>query len=250
MTDIDISKRLEEEEKTEKHQQEEALPPEVKEEEKPQDLRNLLIILGVLAGLFVLVFGGFTAYSAWSGAAMVDIDQLHQQNLEEELGDDEGYVYNGYSFIKADGLWWTELNKFGTRLKIPLHFAPREVEEIGITGTLDAAFNQEENISIAIDPEVADKYYTLALSELSFNLVKGMDRVPVGSCTKENWACENRTIISCEHNPWHKPVIELALSNETTIIELEGSCVKISGEGYDIVKAVDRLLYQWYGVMD
>ena|SRR3989344_6649217 len=249
MTDIDISRRLEEEVKREQQAPEEA-PAEVKEEEKPKDVRNLLIFLGVLAGLFVLVFGGFTAYDKLSGAAVVDIDALHQQNLEQELGEDEGYVYNGYSFVKADGLWWTELNKFGTRLKIPLHFSPREVESIAFSGELDEAFNNEENISIAIDPDVANKYYTLALSELSFNLVKGMDRVPVGSCTTENWACENRTIISCENNPLNKPVIELALSNETNGITIEGTCIKISGSEYGIVKATDRLLYKWYGIME
>ena len=249
MTDIDISRRLEEEEKREQQAPEEA-PREVKEEEKPKDVRNILIFLGVVAGLFVLVLGGFTAYDKWSGAAVVDIDTLHQQNLEQELGEDEGYVYNGYSFVKADGLWWTELNKFGTRLKIPLHFSPREVESIAFSGELDEAFNNEENISIAIDPDVANKYYTLALSELSFNLVKGMDRVPVGSCTTENWACENRTIISCENNPLNKPVIELALSNETNGITIEGTCIKISGSEYGIVKATDRLLYKWYGIME
>ena len=102
---------------------------------------------------------------------------------------------------------------------------------------------------VSIDQEVYNKYYTLALSELSFNIAKGLDRSPIGSCTEENWACENRTIVSCENNPEKKPVIELAIDEEAGI-ELSETCIKIKGKDYEIVKAVNRLLYQWYGIMD
>jgi hypothetical protein len=102
-------------------------------------------------------------------------------------------------------------------------------------------------VYLAIDPEVVDKYYTLAISELSFNVVKGINRVPVGSCTKDNPACDNRTIVSCD-NTQGKPVIELALSDKAEV-KMEGTCIKISGREYELVKAVDRVLLKWYGVM-
>ena len=207
----------------------------------------LFIVLGIVA-IFVIIMGGFSAYNYFTAAAVVSVDELHQDNLAGDLDDEEGYVYNGYSFVKADGLWWTEMDKFGTLLKVPLHFGPKELEDIPIQGTLNDSFNYGDEVFIAIDPEVQDKYYTLAISELSFNTVKGLDRIPVGSCTKENWACDNRTIVSCE-NTQGKPVIELALANETKI-ELNGTCIKVSGREYGIVKSVDRILYQWYGVMD
>ena len=245
--DLDISKKVEEEQKKEKKVPVEDIPP-VEEKPHSHDVRNLFVFLGVLAVLFVAVYFGVIYYKGITTAAVLNVDELHQKNLAGDLGEKEGYIYNGYSFVKADGLWWTEMNKFGTTLKVPLHFGPREVEKIPIGGKLDAAFNSEENMYIAIDPEVMDKYYTLALSELSFNVVKGLDRRPVGSCTKGNWACDNRTIVSCANNTLGKPVIELALQNETGI-ELSGSCVKISGKEYDLVKAVDRVLYQWYGII-
>ncbi len=206
----------------------------------------LFIILGIV-GIFVLLIAGFGAYNYITTGAVMNVDELHQENLVGGLDEEEGYVYNGYSFVKADGLWWTEMNKFGTLLKVPLHFGPKELEEIPIEGTLDDSFNDGDKLFIAIDPDVQNKYYTLAISELSFNTVKGMDRLPIGSCTKENWACDNRTIISC-NDTQGKPVIELALANETAI-ELQGTCIKLSGKEYGIVKAVDRILYQWYGVM-
>lgn len=212
--------------------------------------KAILIMILVVLGFFAFSFLGFKYYNQLTAADVVDIDQLHQENLEEELGDEEGYVYNGYSFVYADGLWWTEMNKFGTLLKVPLHFGPRELEGIPVEGELDARFNSGENIYIAIDPNVYDKYYTLAISELSFNTVKGMDRVPVGACTEENYVCDNRSLISCGNNPLNRPVVELAYE-EGPGIELNGTCIKVKGNaGYDIVKSVNRLLYQWYGIMD
>ena len=213
------------------------------------DSKSLLILAGIVIGIFVLLFAGFRVYNSLTSASVVSIDDLHQQNLAGELDEDyEGYIYNGYSFVKVDGLWWTEMNKFGTLYKAPLHFAPRELENLIIGGTLDDTFNQGDEVYVTIDPTVQDKYYTLAVSELSFNIVQGMDRTPIGSCTEEDEACDNRTIISCE-TANGKPTIELGVGPEPEIT-LQGSCIKIRGTEYGIVKAVDRLLYQWFGIMD
>ncbi len=213
------------------------------------DTRTMALLIVTIIGIFALLLGGFTLYNHYSpSAAVVNVDSLHAQNLEGELDEEEGYVYNGYSFVKADGLWWTEMNKFGTLLKIPLHFGPKELGNIPVNGELDPAFNSPDEIYIAIDPKVQNKYYSLAVSELSFNIVKGLDRTPVGSCTEENWACDNRTIVSCE-NAAGRAVIELALEGSPGIT-IEGTCIILSGANdYDIVKSVDRLLYKWYGVM-
>ncbi len=209
----------------------------------------LFTILAVIA-VFALAVGGFALYNNLTGGSIINIDDLHQENLEGELDDEEGYLYNGYSFVKADGLWWTEMNKFGTLLKVPLHFGPKELEDIPVTGELDRSFNDGEELFIAIDPKVQNKYYTLAISELSFNTVKGLDRIPVGSCTEENWICENRTIVSCVKNPEKLPVVELALEGSPGIY-VDGTCIRLTGSGeYEIVKSVNRLLYQWYGVME
>lgn len=212
------------------------------------DGKSLAFISIAIIGIFALFFASFYFYNNYiTTAGIINIDDLHEKNLNDELDEEEGYVYNGFSFVKADGMWWTELNKFGIRLKVPLHFGPKEVEDIEIKGNLDTFFNEGEDVYVAIDPAVYNKYYTLGLSELSFNLVKGMDRAPIGSCTTVSPDCDNRTIISC-NNTKGKPVIELALAEEPSI-DLSGTCIKISGKEYGIVKAVDRLLYQWYGVI-
>ncbi len=248
--EIKIGRAIEEELKKEERQKvEKAVEQELHSDlTVKEDQKNILIMIIAIAGVFALILAGFGLYERFTSASVVDVDQLHEENLQGKLSDDEGYVYNGFSFVKVDGMWWTEIKRPDTLVKIPLHFGPKEVEEIEVSGKLSPEFNQGTEIYIAIDPDVRDKYYTLALSELSFNIAKGVDRTPIGACTKENYACDNRTIVSCE-NTQGKPVIELALENETGI-EYRGSCLKIKGNGYELVKAANKVLYKWYGVME
>ncbi|MBU0459262.1 MAG: hypothetical protein KKH52_04100 [Nanoarchaeota archaeon] len=248
MDDLDISKALErKEEQQEQAELKESIEPDLGAE--AGDTKNILIGILVIIGLLAVSFGGFKVYDHFTSAEVLNVDQLHLDNLEGQLDEEEGYLYAGYSFIKADGLWWTEIQIKDKLLKIPLHFGPQELGEIEISGKLAPKFNLGNKVYIAIDPKVQNKYYTLSISELSFNMAKGIDRIPIGSCTEENWACENRTIVSCADNPDDLPTVELVLAEEAKI-ELEDTCIKISGNDYDLVKATDRLLYQWYGIMD
>lgn len=221
---------------------------QVEEKEDGGSARNIIIVVAVIIGMFALFVLGSRFYGNVTSAGIVDIEDLHIDNIEGNLDSEEGYMHNGFSFVKADGLWWTDIKLRGKIVRIPLHFGPRELEQIEFKGTLDPSFNEGDDVYVAINPDVANKFYTLSISELSFNMAKGIDRRPVGSCTKENYACENRTIISCDDTQG-KPVIELVLANQTSV-ELAGTCIKISGHGYDLVKATDRVLYYWYGIMN
>lgn len=235
-------------------QEEQKIVDKAVSEETETDLKDdgksLLYLILIIFGIFALFIGGFKAYDHFTSATVVSINDVHQENLQENgLGEGEGYVYNGFSVIKVDGLWWTDLNRHGETIRIPLHFSPKEVEAIPILGRLnDSAFNKEENLYLSINPLVRDKYYTLALSELSFNIAKGIDRTPIGSCTEKNFACDNRTIVSCADTQG-KAVVEMQLAEKASI-EYSGSCIKLSGNGYELVKAVDKILYMWYGIMD
>jgi len=227
---------------------------EVKKALEPQesiapvaDGKSIVIMLVVVLGVFFFAIAGFKTYDYFTSAAVINVDDLHNENLQGNLDDKEGYMYNGYSWVYADGLWWTEVDRFGTLLKIPLHFGPKDVEKIPVVGTLSPGFDRGENIYIAVDPNITNKYYTLALSELNFNIIKGVDRNIVTSCTENSSICENRTIINCE-NTQSLPVIQLVVENVSKI-EFKGTCIKISGSEYELVKAVDRVLMMWYKVI-
>jgi len=245
MDEIKIGEALEQEkEKEEIKLIERALREE--EEEKGEG-KSILISLGILIGVIAVIFGGFKLYDHFTGAGVISIDELHKENLAGELSAEEGYLYRGFSFVYVDGLWWTEVKRGRVLFKIPLHFGPREVEEVKVEGKLSPDFNEGEDVYVVIDPELENKYYSLALSELNFNMVKGLGRKPVAACSKENPICEEREILNCNKTEG-KPVIELSYGGEPRIT-LEGTCILINGEEYGIVKAADRLILQWYGIM-
>lgn len=212
-----------------------------------KDTKTILVVVITLVAVLGLSLGGFSVYNDLTSATVLTLEEMHALNKEGELRNLEGYLYNGFSFVKYDGLWHTELFRFGSKVLVPLHFGAKEVEHIQISGTLLPEFNDGAEVFIAIDPKVQNKFYTLGLSELSMNLAKGIRRAPIGVCTKEHEACVDRVIINCE-NANGRPTVELALAEETSVV-YEGTCIKISGNDYDFVRAVDRVLLKWYGIM-
>lgn len=216
-------------------------------EKSSRENKNILILILILIGVMVFSIGGFKAYTHFTGAEIIDVDYLHKENLEGDLDSERGYVYRGYSFVFIDGLWWTEIYQGGVKVIPRLHFGPREAEEVIVEGRLGEEFNKGDVVYMAIDPELSNKYLTLALSEINFNVVKGIKRQPKAVCTKEHSICKEREILNCEKTQG-KPVIELRYGGGAKVT-LKGSCILVSGEDYGIVKAADRLVWQWYGVM-
>jgi hypothetical protein len=228
----------------------EAQPDEGKETVAEKvETKNIFIAIAVVIGIFAVIIGGFYIYNNITGATVTSIDSLHQRNAEGKLDPDKGYIYNDYSFVYAQDLWWTEMFIGGKWVRTPLHFGPKDVDQLLVGGELHDDFNNGTDVYVAIDPAVNDKHYTLGISELSFNLVKGLNRRAVGSCTVEDEACVDRDIISCDNNPDRLPVIELVIANETKVI-LNDTCMLIQGQDFEFVKAIERVLYEWYGIIE
>ena len=220
----------------------------VGENTAPANEGKLILIIGVvIIGILLLSFAGFKIYNHYNAPKVINIDQLQQDNLAGKLKEDEGYIYNGFSFVKADGLWWTQVKRFDTLVKVPLHFGPKEVEHIPLFGKLNPGFNNG-TLYIAVNPNISfNKYYTLSLMEMNNNIVQGINRGIESACTFQDPVCGNRSIVSCA-NPQGRAVVELVVSDENSI-ELSGTCIKVSGSGSNLTKAADRLLYHWYGVL-
>jgi hypothetical protein len=204
------------------------------------DTKKLLFMIVIIIGVFAFSLGGFKVFDKITGASV--------SVAGEQVPIEDTYTYNDFEFIKADGLWWTYIQGQGRTIKVPLHFGPREVEHIPLTGNLLNEFYKGKEIYIAIDPNITNKYYTLAISELSMNIAKGIGRTPEGSCTENDEICDERTIVNCE-NTQGKPVIELRVE-EVAAVTLKGTCILVTGQEYELVKATDRLLLDWYGVIE
>ncbi len=211
-----------------------------------KNTKNLFIIIAVIVGLFVLSFLVRFVYNPEGDAAT--IDELHRKNLEGKESE-FNYIYNGFSFVFVDNLWYTQIKrKDETLLDVPLHFGPRDLEDIPITGEINDKFKQP-TAYITFDPTEDDfKFVALSSAELSLNLARGIEVMPIAACDRNKTAaCIDRPIVTCENKD--KAIIYLKQTNETGEVKLGGNCVEVSGDGWELVKATDRVLLQWYQVM-
>lgn len=161
-------------------------------------------------------------------------------------------TYHNWEFTEVADLWWFEWQKGDNVYQVPLRFNPYEVNSVKIKGMLnEQQFNSRKEVYVTFDlsNESIQNFTILALAatELTQNIATALNRTPVASCTTYvEEVCDERPIRSCKSIG--EPVIYLSEGGETGIF-LEGSCITLQGENFELLKSVDRLLYQWYGVM-
>lgn len=157
--------------------------------------------------------------------------------------------YNGFVFQKSGGLWHTMWVNNGQEYLLTLRYNPEEVETIPLFGTITEAFNQHD-IYLAFDPTADSgefKYTALANAELSLSLIKAFGKNPIAACIKnETEPCANRPIVTCED--YNRSVIIVAANGDPAVLMKE-NCIILKGEGLDILKSTDKLLYTWYKIM-
>ena len=155
--------------------------------------------------------------------------------------------YNYFTFEEIGGLWQTNIQIKNQPYEALFRFNPTQVQDVYITGNF-SGFKQEP-IYITFDPDAGKeqfKYLALAASELSLHIVRALNLTVEAACTKnETEACFNRSIVTCADDA---SVIYL-VSKPPTQITLDGDCVTLSGDGMELLKSADRLLFQWYKVM-
>jgi hypothetical protein len=157
--------------------------------------------------------------------------------------------YNGFEFKKMSGLWHTTWMKDGQPYTVTLRYNPEEVETVPMLGEISTNFSKQQ-IYLSFDPTANSsefKYIALANAELSLSLVKAFGKEPIAACIKnETEACKDRPIVTCESKD--KAVILVSANGDPAIL-MKNNCVILKGEGLDILKSVDKLLYTRYGII-
>lgn len=235
-----------EERKTHKFEEIKEVKSEELDEKKTSD-RILIISIGVI----LLILASVIGLKMLQKDSPETIDDLHLSNLKRELKSETGYIYNGYSFVFANGLWYTQVqNVEGTSLfNIPLHYGPKDMEDIPIKGELNhTLFNSVREIYITFDPLGSElQYVALAVGEFDQSIITAFNKIPIAACDKnETEACATRPIIAC--NNTDKPVLYIQQKPETKVI-YNNNCMIVQGQGPEIVRAIDRLLLNLYGIM-
>lgn len=217
------------------------------EENEKKENRNVLIAIAVIVVIFIISIAAIYFFKG-SSNNVVTIDDLNKNNLEGKESD-INYMYQGFSFVKIGSIWYTEVkNKNGALFKIPVHFGPKELGNVSISGAIDKKFF-EQPIYLTFDPLGSTLQYTaLSGAELSTNLANGLGLRPMAACDKnETDACSTRPIISsCQEN---NSVVYLKEANNTAVT-MSGNCVIIQGKGKELVRATDRFLLMIYRIMN
>jgi len=203
---------------------------EEKEEAKPEggsSMKYFLITVAIIILMLVAIFG---------------IRYVIKPN--EKL---ETVSYNNFTFVKNGPLWYTNWkDSQGQVFTIPLHFNPKQAENVTISGKLSDKFNYN-NIYVTHDPaEYGLEYVNVASAELAMNLATALDMNLTAACARnETEPCSSRPIKSCSSN---SSVIYIKEGGETAI-NLNNTCITLQGEQGELLRAVDKLLYVWYGII-
>jgi hypothetical protein len=216
------------------------------EEKESKTTRNFLIFVGVILLALGLVFATRFFYGEENiTGKVITIDDLHQQNAQGKLPADKGYMYNGYSFVKYNDVWNTQLGKGNTVYDLTFNNDPKSIENISVSGKLDKEYFDDKKLYITFDP-IGENLRWIAVANFGFSrsLAVAFNYNLTAGCTTED-NCPGGRIYTCDDED--KSVVYFKDGGETAVI-YDDNCVIIQGEGEEIVRAKDRLLMRWYGI--
>ena len=201
-------------------------------------------VVGILLCILVIVGLRFLF-----GTGFITINNLHNLNIEGEESE-INYIYNGFSFIRIDPLWYTKVSAKGNIYNIPFRFGPREVEHIPI----DMQKFSAKIVFLTMDPELTSR---VAIAPIEIGRILGnkydLLNIPVKSALTKipegKLQDYNDTIIKTCEDATEVEAVFLFISGNKTMVYEENNCVIIQGvSDDDIIKAADRLAYGIIGV--
>jgi len=217
-------------------------------EEKPISDKVLVFSAVFIIVLLALFFVGFSYFKQEPKT----IEELHILNIEGKLNEKRGYMYKGvYSFITLDNVWYTQLKSpSGSKLyDIAFRYSPKDIEGIKIIGGLNKSlFDDDKSIYVTFDPSGKDfSHVALAVGDFDTHMIKSFGKEIIAACDKNGTdECKERPIINCTNTD--KPVLYVKEDEKSELI-YENNCIIVQGNGFDLVKGVDRALFDFYGIM-
>lgn len=234
--------------KMEKEKTENKKKEEKKESEEKKNKKDKSFFYSTFAVISFLIVLGLTLLGI-KIFSPPDINDITAEIIEKGKTE-EGYLYNGFVFIYRDNLWHTKLQRGNELYNLHFHYSPEHVDQIPITGSLREDLDTS-TFYITHDPlEENTSLIALASLELNLNMIKGMGVRTIPACYRnetkfEKNACENTPIITCDNT--EKAVI-FVKTGESEKITLDDNCIIIEGKGNGLLKSVDRVLFDFYGI--
>lgn len=224
---------------------------ETNKEDEPKKSSEIILVASIV--VVVLLFGALIAFSVYHKQRPKTLEELHILNLKGKLDASQGYVYKGaYSFVTLDSEWYTQLiSPKGTKIySLALRYSPRDLKDIVIEGTLNTElFDSHTEYYVTFNPTGKDfSYVALAIADFNTHMMQVFEKRPVAACDRnETEVCKTRPIITCEDS--EKLVLYIKESDRFRTY-YNNNCIVVEGNGLDLVKGVDRVLYDLYNIME
>jgi len=185
------------------------------------------------------------------------LDELHADNYQNPETN-TSFIYNGFSFVLLNDartsvdFWYTQYERDGKLFNVPFRYSPRDVENISKISINKTQRRLYSKVYITVDPseEPGSKQFTaLAVSEFTGILAKVKNYPIFGACTRnETTACVDRPIITC--NDRGDFLTFYFKEGEEPGILINDNCITISGTDKSLLKATDKTIYGFLGIMD
>jgi len=222
---------------------------EVQDEPKKSSEKYFLISVAVI----LLILAAIFVFSIFHKPEPKTLEDLHVLNLKGKLKPEQGYIYKGvYSFVTLDNLWYTQLSSpKGTKVySLALRYSPKDLKDVAIEGSLNKQFfDAQDEFYVTFNPTGREfSYIGLAVADFNTHMSKVFEKKPIAACDRnETEPCKTRPIVTCEDAG--KLVLYVKESDKFRAY-YNGNCIVVEGKGLDLVKGVDRILYNLYGIME
>jgi len=215
-----------------------------------KDPKNTPLIISISVILLILI--SIFVFSFINKSEPKTLEELYILNLQGKLKPSQGYVYKGvYSFINFDNLWYTQITSpQGKKIyDLALRYSPKDLKEITIEGKLDSNFfNNQTQFFVTFNHKGKDlSHVSLAIADIDTHVSKVFEKEPIAACDRnETEACKTRPIVTCDDAD--KLVIYIKESDRFRVY-YNDNCIVVEGHDFDLVKGVDRILYNLYDIM-
>ncbi|MFH1506508.1 MAG: hypothetical protein ABIE94_06000 [archaeon] len=185
-------------------------------------------------------------------AFLVYVNYINNRVPDEPVVNPNNYFqWGNYTFIKTGDFWKTEFQRNNLTFELSFYYAPHELTDLEIIynkNNFGKLIQPGYNIYIVINPTQSDGYLGVAASSLAKGLMGVYNIDATAACVKEHEDCEGYLIIpSCESTPYATIMIR---KSHITSITYEDNCLTITGEGQELIRATNKVLLGWYGIIE
>ncbi len=218
------------------------------------------ILIGII--LIAFLWFGFNKFSEQR-----EFSKLEQTDENLDIKTENYYLYKNFEFTYDPNfnLYTTKVfnPSKGQEIYVRLHYGPRELLDVPINHGVNnflkyslAYKPSQEAIPnnqfiggtyILYNPENDDANQARTYDELRRNLELAMEIYVNPAVTSVLVDRPEFPIKDCSKTK--EPIIELKYEGKTDISYPSVNCIVVSGEGDELLRAVDRLLLNFYGIM-